>query len=121
MVGVALSSLERPLGLARLPIPLAFAAVVIAGLGLSACGRAGAPELPPGPTVQAAPSAAAAPLTPPSSSAASAAAVPAAAGSAPNAAASPQSVAAKTGFDPEGNPAAAPGQPKWFLLDPLLR
>jgi len=121
MVGVALSNLERPLALARLPIPLALAAVVIAGLGLSACGRAGPPELPPGPTVQGVPSAANPLLTPPSSSAASAAAVPAAAGSAPNAAASPQSVAAKTGFDPEGNPAAAPGQAKPFPLDPLLR
>jgi len=109
------------LTLARLPIPLALAAVVAAGLGLSACGRAGPPELPPGPTIQAVPSAATAPLNPPPPVAASNAAVPAAAGPAPNAAATPQSVAAKTGFDAEGNPAAAPGQPKPFLLDPLLR
>jgi hypothetical protein len=36
------------------------------------------------------------------------------------AAATPQSVVAKTGFDAEGNPAAAPGQKKPFFLDPLL-
>ncbi len=106
---------------ARLPIPLALAAVVVAGLGLSACGRNGPPELPPGPAIQAVPSAANVPLNTPSPLAASASAVPAAAGTAPNAAATPQSVAAKTGFDAEGNPTAAPGQQKPFLLDPLLR
>jgi predicted small lipoprotein YifL len=119
--GVASSNLERPLTLARLPIPLALAAVVVAGLSLSACGRNGPPELPPGPAIQAVPSAANTPSNPPSPVAASAATVPVAAGPAPNAAATPQSVAAKTGFDAEGNPAAPPGQPKPFLLDPLLR
>lgn len=105
--------------LARLPIPLALAAVVVAGLAVAACGRNGPPELPPGPAIQAVPSAANPPLNPPLPVAASTAAAPAAAG--PPAAATPQSVAAKTGFDPEGNPAAPPGQPKPFLLDPLLR
>ncbi len=106
--------------LARLPIPLALAAVVVAGLGVSACGRAGPPELPPGPTIQAVPSATNAPLNTPPPGVASTAAVPAAAGPAPNAAATSQTIAAKTGFDAEGNPAATPGQPKPFLLDPLL-
>jgi predicted small lipoprotein YifL len=121
MVGVASCNLERPLTSARLPIPLALAAVLAGGLALSACGRSGPPELPPGPTIQAVPSAANAPLNPPPPVAGSAAAVPAAVGPASNAAPTPQSVAAKTGFDAEGNPAAAPGQPKPFLLDPLLR
>jgi len=123
MVGVARRNLGRPLTLARLPLPLALAAVIVAGLGLSACGRNGSPELPPGPAIQAVPSAANSPPGASSSSpiASSGPGVPAAAGAPPNAAATPQSVAAKTGFDPEGNPAAAPGQKKPFLLDPLLR
>ena len=111
--------MERPLAFARISVPLALAAVVIAGLGLSGCGRNGPPELPPGPAIQAVPTAANAappPLGP------SAAEVPAAAGASPNAAAAnSQNVAAKTGFDAEGHPAAAPGQKKPFLLDPLLQ
>jgi len=47
--------------------------------------------------------------------------VPAAAGAPPNPTASSQAVAEKTGFDAEGNPVAAPGQKRPFLLDPLLR
>jgi len=96
------------------------AAVMVAGLALSACGRNGAPELPPGPAIPAVPSAsnvppAAAPV------AAASAEVPAAAGAPPNPTASSQAVAEKTGFDAEGNPVAAPGQKRPFLLDPLLR
>jgi hypothetical protein len=93
---------------------------VVAGLGLSACGRNGAPELPPGPAIQAVPTASSAPpAAPPVASAPSE--VPAAVGAPQNPAATSQSVAAKTGFDPEGNPVASPGQKKPFLLDPLLR
>jgi hypothetical protein len=94
-------------------LPLA----VVAGLGLSGCGRNGALELPPGPAgVQ--PGSAALSAPPPSS-----AVYPAAAGSVEAAAApaAPQDTIAKTGFDAQGNPAATPGQKKPFLLDPLLR
>jgi len=90
--------------LARLPrfsrILLALAG--IAALGLSACGRAGPLELPPGPAVTPAPSAQ---LTMPDGS------------PTPG---SPQDAALKEGFDAQGNPVAAPGQKKSFILDPLL-
>jgi hypothetical protein len=99
---------------------LALAFVVVASLALSACGRNGAPELPPGPAVPAVPSAAnGVPAAPPVAAAPSE--VPAAAGAPPNPAATSQAVAEKTGFDSEGNPVAAPGQKRPFLLDPLLR
>jgi hypothetical protein len=73
--------------------------------------------LPPGPAIQAVPTASSSALP---SATAAAPEVPAAAG-APGGAATAQNVAAKTGFDAEGNPAAPPGQKKPFLLDPLLR
>ena len=34
---------------------------------------------------------------------------------------SPQDTAMKTGFDAQGNPVAAPGQKRSFILDPLLQ
>ena len=101
---------------ARVNVQFALAAVVV-GLGLSACGRAGAPELPPGPAIQAVPSASSSPAPSPIAAAPE---VPAAAG-APGSAAAAQNVAARTGFDAEGHPAAPPGQKKPFLLDPLLQ
>jgi len=100
---------------------LALATVVVAGgLALSACGRNGPPILPPGPAIPAVPSASNAPAAAPPIAAASSE-VPAAAGAPPNPTASSQAVAEKTGFDAEGNPVAAPGQKRPFLLDPLLR
>jgi predicted small lipoprotein YifL len=72
-------------------------------LVLSACGRAGPLEPPPGP---AAVPASQAQLTQPDGSP-----VP---GSA-------QDTAAKSGFDSQGNPVAAPSQKRSFILDPLLR
>lgn len=80
------------------------AAAIVAALGLAGCGRLGPLELPPGPA--AAPPAAGAQLTSPDGTA-----VP---GSA-------QDAAVKNGFDAQGNPVAAPGQKKSFILDPLLR
>jgi len=77
---------------------LAVAAAIVA-LGLTGCGREGMPELPPGPA-PAAP-AATSQLTSPDGS--------------------PQDTAAKTGFDAQGNPVAAPGQKRPFILDPLLQ
>jgi hypothetical protein len=85
----------------------------VAALGLSACGRNGALEIPPGPAgIQPAPAALSAP---PPGPVASSSAEPS------TAPAAPQETIARTGFDPQGNPAATPGQKKPFLLDPLLR
>jgi predicted small lipoprotein YifL len=89
------------LALARGCVRLALAAAVIVGLGLSACGRAGPLELPPGPA--AAPSASVAPT-----------------GLSP-AAAREQELAAKNGFDKYGNPVAPAGPSRGFILDPLLQ
>ncbi len=97
----------------RLMVRLPLGVVVVAALALSACGRAGAPEMPPGPIgAQPAPAALSAP--PPS-------AVPASSADAAAAAGTPQDTIAKTGFDVHGNPAASPGQKKPFILDPLLQ
>ena len=94
--------LERVLARLRL-IRVALAVAGIAALGLSACGRAGPLELPPGPAATTpAPSAQ---LTMPDGS------------PAPG---SPQDTALKNGFDAHGNPVATPGQKKSFILDPLL-
>jgi predicted small lipoprotein YifL len=77
-------------------VSLALGVAMLAALTLSACGRAGPLELPPGP----------------------AAASPAASAAAANASGG---AATKTGFDRNGNPVAAPGEKKAFFLDPLLR
>ena len=73
-------------------------------LGLSACGREGPLELPPGP----------APPTPAASSQLRSPDGTPAPGS-------PQDVAAKNGFDARGNPVATPSQNRPFILDPLLQ
>jgi hypothetical protein len=39
----------------------------------------------------------------------------------PPASETPQETAARTGFDAHGNPVAAPGQKRPFILDPLLQ
>lgn len=80
----------------RLPARLALAAVLIAALGLAACGRKGPLDLPPEASLgQQSP---APPVVPPP-------------GSTP---------AAEAGFDAQGNPIAPPGQRRGFILDPLL-
>jgi predicted small lipoprotein YifL len=94
------ASVQRPLVLDRLSVSLALVAAIIAALGLSACGRNGGLELPPGPATSQ-PTAAAAPDV--------------------SASGTPQDTGAKTGFDAYGNPVAPPGQKKPFFLDPLLR
>jgi predicted small lipoprotein YifL len=79
---------------------VAVAVAGLAALGLAACGRAGPLEPPPGP-----------------------AAAPATQLTAPNGTPVPgsaQDSALKTGFDQQGNPVAAPGQKRTFILDPLL-
>jgi predicted small lipoprotein YifL len=82
---------------------LALGALFSFALALSACGRAGPLEPPPGPAaVPASP----AQLTQPDGSP-----VPG----------STQDTAAKSGFDAQGNPVATPSQKRSFILDPLLR
>ncbi len=92
-------------------VGLALAVAVVAALALAACGRKGALELPPGPATQ--PPVAAAPATP--SSFCRARHVRLAGQQQEDAA------AVKTGFDAHGNPVAAPGTRKSFILDPLLQ
>jgi hypothetical protein len=109
----------------------------VAALSLSACGRNGGLEMPPGPaSIQPAPAALSwpppGPVAADTSGAGPASIQPAPAalsGSppgpvAPNAPGAPltsQDVIARTGFDAHGNPAATPGQKKPFFLDPLLQ
>ncbi len=83
---------------------LALIAASIAVLALAGCGREGPLELPPGP----------APGTPAATSQLTSPDGTPAPGS-------PQDTAAKTGFDAQGNPVAAPGQKQFFILDPLLQ
>jgi predicted small lipoprotein YifL len=82
---------------------LALGMLLTCVLALSACGRAGPLEPPPGPAAVPVPSAQ---LTQPDGS------------PAPG---SPQDIAGKSGFDVQGNPVATPGQKRSFILDPLLR
>jgi Prokaryotic lipoprotein-attachment site len=113
----------------------------VAALSLSACGRNGSLELPPGPaSIQPAPVALSAPPPGPIASDASALPPPVATAGvqpAPAALSTPppgpvasdastalptaQETIAKTGFDAHGNPAATPGQKKPFFLDWLLQ
>jgi predicted small lipoprotein YifL len=78
--------------------------MIVCALALSACGRAGPLEPPPGPA--AVPAASRTQLTQPDGS------------PAPGSA---QDTAAKSGFDAQGNPVATPSQKRSFILDPLLR
>jgi predicted small lipoprotein YifL len=92
---------ERALAAVRLRVRVALAVAGIAALALSACGRAGPLELPPGPATSA-PSAQLSPDGTP---------VPG----------SPQDTAMRTGFDAQGKPVATIGQKRPFILDPLLQ
>jgi predicted small lipoprotein YifL len=85
----------------------------VAALSLSACGRNGALEIPPGP-VDLQPAPAARSASPPGPVASTAA-------DASTAQTTSHETIARTGFDAHGNPAAAPGQKRPFLLDPLLQ
>jgi predicted small lipoprotein YifL len=100
-----------PLAFRRSILLLGMAAA--AAVSLSACGRNGSLEIPPGPLgFQPAPAALGAPPPGPVATA------PADASATPQ---TSQDTIAKTGFDQHGNPAATPGQKKPFLLDPLLQ
>ncbi|HET8919556.1 MAG TPA: lipoprotein [Xanthobacteraceae bacterium] len=82
---------------------LALSGLVAGVLALSACGRVGPLEPPPGPVAV---PASRVQLTQPDGS------------PAPGSA---QDTAAKSGFDAQGNPVATPSQKRSFILDPLLR
>jgi predicted small lipoprotein YifL len=82
---------------------LALGTLFSGALALSACGRAGPLEPPPGPAAVSTPTAQ---LTLPDGS------------PAPGSA---QDSAVKSGFDAQGNPVATPSQKRTFILDPLLR
>jgi hypothetical protein len=82
----------------------------VAALSLSACGRNGALEIPPGPSGFS---------TCASRPERVAGRIPAADTSA--AQTTSHEIIARTGFDAHGNPAAAPGQKRPFLRDPLLQ
>jgi predicted small lipoprotein YifL len=104
---------ERFLALDRLSAGFALALLGAAAFGLTACGRAGPLEPPPGPAVGVSPTASAAP--PPS-------VVPAATLGGPAASGPPtQEAAQNNGFDAYGNPVAPAGQKKSFLLDFMLQ
>jgi predicted small lipoprotein YifL len=80
-----------------------------AAFTLAACGRAGPPELPPGPALTAQPAAA---LPPPPT---------APAGSSDDLRAKQHEKAAQNGFDTHGNPVAPAGEKRSFFLDFLLQ
>jgi predicted small lipoprotein YifL len=88
----------------KVPRTAAFVAVLAGLLALAGCGREGPLELPPGP----------APATPAATSQLRSPDGTPAPGS-------PQDTAMKNGFDAQGNPVAAPGQKRPFILDPLLQ
>jgi predicted small lipoprotein YifL len=94
---------ERALAAVRLRVRVALAVAGFAVLALSACGRAGPLELPPGPG----------PATPAPSAQLSSDGTPV-----PG---SPQDTAMRTGFDAQGKPVATIGQKRPFILDPLLQ
>ncbi len=84
------------------------AALAALALSLAACGRAGPLEPPPGPAASASPSSQLSPSE-------------AAPGATLGNPITSDQAAQKNGFDSRGNPVAAPGQKRPFLLDPLLQ
>jgi predicted small lipoprotein YifL len=95
---------------ARIPFAPVVVVMIVAALGLSACGRKGALDLPPADTAP--------PVTPTASTTSTPGLLP---GSADAATGNEQENAVRNGFDNHGNPVAGPGQKKSFFLDPLLQ
>ena len=85
----------------------ALVALSVAALTLSACGRTGPLEPPPGPAAAPVPSAQLSQARQPDGS--------------PLPGAADQAAAQKTGFDAQGNPVATVGQKRPFFLDPILQ
>lgn len=94
----------------RLRAGFALAVLGAAAVTLAACGRAGPPELPPGPVFSSAPQPAAAPAAP-----------PAPPGSAEDIREKQYEKAAQNGFDRNANPVAPPSERRSFILDFLLQ
>src|ERR1700733_980636 len=134
MVGRSRKLGEQFLAHNRLRVCVAALVLGAIAFGLAGCGRAGPPELPPPgsgglgwafpPSFGAAPPSGSAPnAIPPSANVAP----PPPGETASNQVVSgapaqtAQSTAAKSGFDANGNPVAAAGQKKSFLLDPILQ
>jgi predicted small lipoprotein YifL len=91
------------LSFVRWPAHLALAAIMLAALSLSACGRKGGLDLPPGASL-------AEPAAPPPVS-------PGIPSLLPGATPAPT---AQNGVDAAGNPVVPPAQKKGFFLDPIL-
>ena len=104
-----MSVLAQNRWLKRVHIGLALALFGAAAFTLAACGRAGPPELPPGPALTAQPAAA---LPPPPT---------APPGSSDDLRAKQYEKAAQNGFDRNGNPVAPAGEKRSFFLDFLLQ
>jgi predicted small lipoprotein YifL len=88
----------------------ALALLGFAAVALAACGRAGPPELPPGPVFSSYPQAAAAPVAP-----------PAPPGSAEDIREKQYEKSVQNGFDRNSNPVAPPSERRSFILDFLLQ
>jgi predicted small lipoprotein YifL len=93
----------------RLRAGFAVALLAAAAFTLAACGRAGPPELPPGPALTAQPAAV---LPPPPT---------APPGSSDDIRAKQYEKAAQNGFDRNGTPVAPSGEKRSFFLDFLLQ
>jgi predicted small lipoprotein YifL len=91
----------------RLHAGLVLAVLTAAAVNLAACGRAGPPELPPGPALASYP--------PPAPAAPGPVIGP------PGSAQATPNQAQRTGFDAYGNPVAPPSERKSFFLDFLLQ
>jgi hypothetical protein len=103
----------------RLRAGFVLALLGVAAVSLAACGRAGPPELPPGPIFDSSysPPGAARALAP----APAPAAAPAPPGSPEDLRERQYQNAAQNGFDKSGNPVAGQSQNKSFFLDFLLQ
>ena len=97
----------------RLRAGFVLAALGFAAVSLAACGRAGPPELPPGPIFSS--------YQPPPAAPAAPAAPPAAPGSNEDTRERQYEKAVQNGFDRNGNPVAPPSERKSFFLDFLLQ
>ena len=94
----------------RLPAGVVLAVVGVATVTLAACGRAGPPELPPGPIFSSSPPPAVVPAAP-----------PAPPGSAEDIREKQYEKSVQNGFDRNSNPVAPPSERRSFILDFLLQ
>jgi hypothetical protein len=103
----------------RIRAGAALVLLAAAAVTLAACGRAGAPEPPPGPMFGSYPvGAAAAPPPPPVAMPGGPSAPP---GSTEDVRQKQYAKASQNGFDANGNPVAQGADKRWFFLDFLLQ